>query len=72
MYEALNNVKIMSRASHKDQINQADESGKWEFKAKERDLRRCEDYMYREKKSAKLDRVLDSLQSARAEHARNT
>ncbi len=64
-------VKIMSRASHRDQVNQADESGKWEFKAKERDLRRCEDYMYREKKSAKLDRVLGSLQSARAEHARN-
>ncbi len=71
MYEALNNVKTMSRASHRDQVNQAGESGKRGFKAKERGLRRCEGYMYREKGSAKLDRALGSLQSARAEHARN-
>ncbi len=48
MYEALNNVRIMSRASHKDtdkrKVNQINES-KWKFKAKERDLSRCEDYI---------------------------
>ncbi len=48
-------------------MNQVNEG----FKAKERGLRRCEGYMYRGKGSAKLDRALGSLQSARAKHARN-
>ncbi len=67
----LKTVKIMSRASHRDQVNQAGEPGKRGFKAKERGLRRCEGYMYRGKGSAKPDRALGSLQSARAGHARN-
>jgi len=50
IYEALNNVRIMFRASHRN-------TDKREFKAKERDLLRCEDYMYRRKRSAKLNKV---------------
>ncbi len=45
--------------------SQRGKRGKREFKAKEQDLSRCEDYMYRRKKSAKLDRILGSLK----EHA---
>ena len=67
----LKTVKIMPRASHRGQVNQAGEPGKRGFKAKERGLRRCEGYMYRGKGSAKPDRALGSLQSARAGHARN-
>ncbi len=35
--------------------------GKRGFKAKEQGLSRCEGYMYRRKRSAKLDRALGSL-----------
>ncbi len=58
----------MSRASHRNtgkrRVNQVNEN-KQEFKAKEWDLSRCEDYMYRRKKSAKLNKVLDSLKNVR-------
>ena len=40
-----------------------DKSDKQEFKAKKQDLLRCENYMYRRKKSAKLDKVLNSLKN---------
>ncbi len=51
-------VRIMSKASHRN-------TDKWEFKAKERDLSRCKNYMYRRKKSIKLDKVLNLLKNAR-------
>ncbi len=47
------------------QVNEDDKSDKWEFKAKERNLSRCKNYMYRRKKSAKLNKVLGSLKNAR-------
>ncbi len=59
MYEALNNVRIMSRASHRNtdkrRVNQVNENSK--LKSKIYEMQR----LYVQRKSAKLDRILDSL-----------
>ncbi len=75
MYEALNNVKIMSRASHKDTCKSDDIRVNKNSKLKS-EIYECKDYMYREKRSAKLNRVLVSLKEhvsqKKIEHTRNS
>ncbi len=64
----------MSRASHRDTCKSDDIRVNENSKLKS-EIYECEDYMYREKRSAKLDRVLASLKEhvsqKKTEHARN-